>query len=593
MKCKHCGAEWRLKGNATDVEKCPFCGEVLTALAADGKKVTMSSVLHQMVELYGDNIFADERKCISIFKDIAPELKNEQKILNMALSSGIGEYFVACSENEQESSIKKAIYSMDYLSYDAKSLIISSFVNALGWDEDLAKSCFEQQVDLDDNEETQPNLSIENSYNSVLQTPKSTVFSNQVNNANKTLTNAGNSPNPSVIPPNNTVSLPSTKFSLKKIIVGVAILVVVFGGYLLFDSGKSKVGNNSQESYVSSAVDSTAKAEKQDFVTATKDGELVLYKDAYYDREPIVAKVRKNEKILILKNEHFKMYGKGMVISDYEVMGTDVKNYKLKKGTAFEILGKEKRPADNGETNYVIKLGDSGNKEISAIVNGFYFSPMYDGNWWYVKTNDGQMGWYKPNEAEQSLLSKEDRIAFMSRTETYLGFGGMLPYDTQTNDGEEIRFVGAKSGNNGTLRLISKSNNKEIFAFRDFDGRGGVEFYVRSISTKQPAISLWEITAIAGTHAKNCGYWLVGKNNGKWTIYISDKELATAGYNINRWHQLQSGIENNKLILSSSTEYYPPGAQYGYQRTHITEMEFEVYWDYNANTFRLRYIPIR
>ena len=109
------------------------------------KEMTLVSVLKQMVTIYGETIISNQRKCISVFKDIAPQLKKEQKVLKAALDSGIAVYFVSCPVNEREGNINKALYAIDYLNDDAKELIISSFVEALDWDKELVAKCFSRK----------------------------------------------------------------------------------------------------------------------------------------------------------------------------------------------------------------------------------------------------------------------------------------------------------------------------------------------------------------------------------------------------------------------------------------------------------------
>ena len=107
--------------------------------------LTLATVLKQIIERFGTDILLDQRKCISVFKDIAPQLKKEQKVLKAALDSGIAVYFVSCPVNEREGNINKALYAIDYLNDDAKELIISSFVEALDWDKELVAKCFSRK----------------------------------------------------------------------------------------------------------------------------------------------------------------------------------------------------------------------------------------------------------------------------------------------------------------------------------------------------------------------------------------------------------------------------------------------------------------
>ena len=132
MKCQHCGSEWKTGKCVTTIDKCPFCGKPLTVEKPE-KKMTLAVVLHQLIEDYGIEIISNQKKCISVFKDIAPQLKDEQKILNLALSLGVAEHFMSCKGKDYNDNIQKAKIAMDFLNDEAKELVVAAFVEALGW----------------------------------------------------------------------------------------------------------------------------------------------------------------------------------------------------------------------------------------------------------------------------------------------------------------------------------------------------------------------------------------------------------------------------------------------------------------------------
>ena len=100
--------------------------------------LTLPAVLKQIIDKFGLNILLNKQKCIGIFKDLAPSLKEEEKILDVALKLDVGTYFVNVQEDEREAAIKKAIYAMDGILADgAVELIVSALVSALNWDEAL------------------------------------------------------------------------------------------------------------------------------------------------------------------------------------------------------------------------------------------------------------------------------------------------------------------------------------------------------------------------------------------------------------------------------------------------------------------------
>ena len=246
MKCIHCGAEWTTGKDITVLGKCPFCGKTLTVTIEDGKELSMNNILRHMVEVYGTDILSYEKKCIAIFKDIAPELKNEHKILSAALSSGVGDFFTSCPENEREANIKKAIHSIDYLSNDAKSLVVSSLVDAMGWDEKLIQRCFQEEKD-DPNESHFSNNLIKNTI--------TTPSENSYQSMNSTTINNSTAPGVSSQSTNNTTANQSF-FYKKGVVITASIVAILFGIYMLFGSGKDTSSGSVQSKQITSAVKS-------------------------------------------------------------------------------------------------------------------------------------------------------------------------------------------------------------------------------------------------------------------------------------------------------------------------------------------------
>ena len=228
----HCGAEWTEGKSISVQEKCPFCGKTLMVTFSDSEELSMARVLRQMVEIYGVDIISNQNKCISIFKDIAPELRNEQKILSVALTSGVGEYFTTCPVDERESNIKKAVHSMNYLSNDAKSLVVSSLAGALGWDTEIAERSLQQAIK--DSQNNDQSLVKENcNIGMTSATPNQTnVSTNNINAVSAGGTKATNT--------NNTATVvgKGISFNRKWAVVAASVLVVLFGGYSMFSSGK-------------------------------------------------------------------------------------------------------------------------------------------------------------------------------------------------------------------------------------------------------------------------------------------------------------------------------------------------------------------
>lgn len=187
-------------------------------------------------------------------------------------------------------------------------------------------------------------------------------------------------------------------------------------------------------------------------------------------------------------------------------------------------------------------------------------------------------------------------VAFASGNTSFVSYGDatFIYMDTKSvsynydDDGEDIKFV-ADSKN--ILRLYNKKGTNDYLSFIPTDGNGGsgVGYAVREVHTKNPNMTFYEINANRGAHAMNCGYWLIGKVNGKWVTFVSLQSLASIGHTVNDWHTLDSDIDSNgRLILTSKHEYMPPGATYGYQKVRVTDMVAQIFWDDNAKWFGLK-----
>lgn len=101
----------------------------------------------------------------------------------------------------------------------------------------------------------------------------------------------------------------------------------------------------------------------------------------------------------------------------------------------------------------------------------------------------------------------------------------------------------------------------------------------------------FEINATIGAHEQNCGYWLIGKENGQWVTYVTLEDLAKNGYAIDQWRQIVTKINTDgsgRFILLSQYEYMPPEATFGMQRRYCTDLQLELLWDDAAPGFVMR-----
>ena len=139
------------------------------------------------------------------------------------------------------------------------------------------------------------------------------------------------------------------------------------------------------------------------------------------------------------------------------------------------------------------------------------------------------------------------------------------------------------------MKLTSMDGRQDYLSFTSYDGNNsGIGYSIRKVYTIFPNMEFFEIIATAGAHAQNCGYWIIGKRDGKWVTFVSLDNLAEMGYTPHEWHRIDTKINSDakgRFILISSHQYMPPGAQYGYQMKSAVDLRLQLFWDQKAQWF--------
>ena len=154
---------------------------------------------------------------------------------------------------------------------------------------------------------------------------------------------------------------------------------------------------------------------------------------------------------------------------------------------------------------------------------------------------------------------------------------------------EAVKAVNMKDG---TIFLLDNDGNRKMGMKNIEDAKGGVGFYVRELCVPGESKRFWEIFATVGAHDKNCGYWLISEENGKWNFELMIEQLIAVGYKPLEWHLLSSKIENGQYILESAIEYLPEGAQFGYEMKLLTDWNAEMIWSEKTRSFLLQQLPL-
>lgn len=155
-------------------------------------------------------------------------------------------------------------------------------------------------------------------------------------------------------------------------------------------------------------------------------------------------------------------------------------------------------------------------------------------------------------------------------------------------DGERISFVMQRDG---VLRMYSRDGMHDYLSFTGYYGDNiGIGYSIVKLEMKNPKKTFFIINADQGAHAKNAGFWIVGKYKGQWTTFVSLDSLANAGYTVGEWHRLSTStgtFGGDTLYIKSVHEYMPEGAQYGYQLKLAEDFSAALQWDDQAQWFSI------
>lgn len=96
----------------------------------------------------------------------------------------------------------------------------------------------------------------------------------------------------------------------------------------------------------------------------------------------------------------------------------------------------------------------------------------------------------------------------------------------------------------------------------------------------------YEVKCTAGAHAKLEGYWLVGKKDDKWTVFISMDNLKSFGINPDKYYNMNNKMVNGKLIINCFHLEVPKGKSMA-EGKKVDDCYIKVDWDNNKQTFRM------
>lgn len=137
LKCSKCGSEWRTNSEYKLLDKCPFCGAVLSD---EAKNENIQEVMKNIVRMYGKNIIADNRRFLSLVSDFAPNLQQERNILASVYKIDAVKVLISADHQNIDgkrialNAFKKKLIDEAWLSEVASERISEWFTIALEWE---------------------------------------------------------------------------------------------------------------------------------------------------------------------------------------------------------------------------------------------------------------------------------------------------------------------------------------------------------------------------------------------------------------------------------------------------------------------------
>lgn len=146
---------------------------------------------------------------------------------------------------------------------------------------------------------------------------------------------------------------------------------------------------------------------------------------------------------------------------------------------------------------------------------------------------------------------------------------------TDSNESASFMYTGRE------LFLKDKTGKIVLDFPCTFIGINFSDYDVKAIHATNPKKTFWIISSISG-NGRTMGIWIVGQmNNGKFVKYKQPNSFP----NVGKPHAFTIEPSGDVLKVTARMEYWPSGAQYGYQRKFVTDYQTELFWDEKADWF--------
>lgn len=147
-----------------------------------------------------------------------------------------------------------------------------------------------------------------------------------------------------------------------------------------------------------------------------------------------------------------------------------------------------------------------------------------------------------------------------------------------------------QSNKNDNKLYVADAESKNLFMVLEPYEDAGVAYSVKEIPVKEANCGLFEVTATAGAHAQNLGYWIIGAKDNHIKVYVDYKTLAKNGFDPESWNRLHGKYEayNGNYAISNTTEYMPPWGQTSADLIDVEKAKWACVWNDKKQGFDLQ-----
>lgn len=153
--------------------------------------------------------------------------------------------------------------------------------------------------------------------------------------------------------------------------------------------------------------------------------------------------------------------------------------------------------------------------------------------------------------------------------------------------------IGFQASHEDNKLRIYEAESKLMYTVLSPYENTGVAYDIIEIPVAESNRGLFAVSATAGAHAQNLGYWLIGVKDGKVKVYVDYAKLAKNGFKPDEWNRLYGKYEesNQGFAITNTTEYMPPWGQTSVDLIDMQKAKWACRWNEKKQAFDLEAVP--